>query len=199
MPLRVFLFISLASVAMKASEVGNISEIHARTGMVNGKFVGPTVESSGSFSVLTTLDVEYEKHTQTQQSYLLRGIIAYDQKTALMDYFYAGIGGRYYFQSQGRPLVDTYANDMIRSIPRWRFYGGWDAGLSQVLVITRGPVFQTYSTLFDVGVNGGAIYQLSDRVGLDFQLGYSFGYGFSSVAVVGNTVRALFGATFFLF
>lgn len=103
--------------------------------MINGEFVGPTSNDSGRFSIISAIDIEYEKHYSTKQSYLLRGIIGYDQKTALMDYFYAGLGQRRYFQSYGQPIIGSEGNNLIRMIPRWRFYGGWDFGISQVLVI----------------------------------------------------------------
>jgi hypothetical protein len=182
-----------------AEDLGSLSEVHTRFGLVNGTYVGPTPGSSGQFSIISTLDVEYEKHTTTKDSYLLRGIIGYDQTTALLNYFYAGLGQRRYFQSYGQPIVGIEGNDLIRMIPKWRFYGSWDLGISQVLVISRGPVFQTYSTLFDVGINGGVVYQATDRLGVEFQAGYSYGYGFSSVAVVGSTIRALLGISYFLY
>ena len=83
------------------------------------------------------------------------------------------------------------------SKPKWRFFAGWDFGISQIILEEVGPALTVISTLIDVGGHVGAIYQISKNWGFEGKFGYSFGYGFSTVAVSGSVMSALGGVSFF--
>ena len=83
---------------------------------------------------------------------------------------YAGIAARYYLYSKGAKVETFESKNYFKSTPTYRYYTGWDVGISQVLVISHGPVLQTYSTLIDFGGCGGYIYQITENLGFDIPI-----------------------------
>ncbi|HEX4926223.1 MAG TPA: hypothetical protein VFV50_19170, partial [Bdellovibrionales bacterium] len=104
---------------------------------------------------------------------------------------------RFYINSKGMYFDRNDEAYRILSYPRFRYYWGWDAGISQVIVRSLGKVLQVVSSMVDVGVCGGAIWQIDRDFGIEAHIGATSGYGFSSVAVIGYSTRALLGVTYF--
>ena len=168
--------------------------LHGRYGAIYGDYRGPT---SGNFFVPTMLDLETEWFITSKRSLVLRFMMAVDVESAKNYYTYAGSGMRFSLDTHGTLVEESEKNFSISSIPRWRTYWGWDLGFSQVLVKSLGSVLQVVSTLADFGACVGTVYQIDRRVGLEAQLSGSFGYGFSSVSVLGQSLRLVVGATYY--
>ena len=170
------------------------SQFHFRTGMVSGNFGGAV---SGSFSVTNSMDFDYEIFSATKRSWVLRSIMAYDLTEARLMYAYTGVGRRFYIKSNGMMFDDAQGGNRVSAVPKMRYYLGFDAGISQVVVKTFGTVLQASSALLDLGGHAGLIYQVSKAVGVDAQFGYTIGQGFSSVTVGAKTMRVLLGVSYF--
>jgi hypothetical protein len=191
--LRILLFILSFSVSAKALDVRD-SQFHFRTGMLNGKYSG-TFE--GDFSVTAALDMEFEFFVLSNGAVPFRFIQAMDSPDSRPFYTYAGSGYRYYWRSRGMYSFQKMEGVMIEALPRYRMYLGAEAGVAQVLVKSFGPNVQSVANMFEVGVNVGAIYQITRKLGVEGQAGTTFGYGVSSTPTNGSTVRALIGASYF--
>jgi hypothetical protein len=59
-------------------------------------------------------------------------------------------------------------------------------------------VLASYSTTIDGSLSIGAIYQITENLGVEFRGGIGMGYGFSAVTVTGVTTAALIGLAYFL-
>ncbi|OFZ18442.1 MAG: hypothetical protein A2X94_00415 [Bdellovibrionales bacterium GWB1_55_8] len=166
--------------------------VHTRVGPMVTSYTGPI---SNSYSVPATFDFEYEHFVSPTFSYAARSIFAYDFSAARLMYGYAGLGMRRYIYSTGMSFDSSNEGAKISIQPRFQYYIGGDAGISQVVVKTHGTVLQTNSALMDFSACGGAIYKAWRAFGLEAQLGYSMGFGFSSVAVSESHLRFFMGAT----
>jgi hypothetical protein len=173
----------------------NGTQVHFRTGMVSGSFSGPSI--TGSFSVIPSLDFEYEMFRGTKSAYSIRAIICHDLATSNLVYYFGGVGRRFYFNSTGMAFEGATGGTTVLSVPKRRYYAGVDVGISQLQVDRRGPVLQIQSSLLDFGGNVGAIFQMGKQLGLELQAGFQLGMGFSSVAVSGSTMRILAGASYY--
>ena len=175
------------------------SQMSLRTGMVSAGFSGSGNGAVGSFSVFTSMDLEYEKFTGPKSSYLIRTIFAFDQAQGRVMYSYAGFGRRFYFGSSRGPSYEVgEGTELVSYFPGFRFFAGFDAGLSRVVVDIRGTVYESASALFDFGGHMGIAYPLTRNVSMTGQLGYSYGYGFSSVSVGATIMKALLGVSIYL-
>lgn len=172
-------------------------QFHLRMGMYNGTYSGSGVEARG-WSVPTTIDTELEVFLTRDKSFNLSASMAMELDTNKVNYTYAGVGQTYYLLSRGRKDIKTEKLVQIKTIPKTRYFWGWNTGIAQVLVIDYGLVLGTYSTTLDVSANGGMIYQISENMGFEARAGIGMGYGFSTVTVTGTTMRMLIGLTYFL-
>ena len=174
-----------------AADFGSKSQLHIRTGQVSGSFSGAT---SGSLISSTGLDLEYEVFQNRHRALLFRSAAFFDLKQNRAIYTYAGMGSNYYFLSTG-PLVDTTDGATQFTVtPKYRYYWGWDLGLSQSEVVPK-VIGATYTTNIDGGLHLGAIYQATRAIGVEAQLGYSRGYGFTTVSAATSVLKMLFGVS----
>jgi hypothetical protein len=180
-----------------ALDEGSLYQFHMRMGMFNGTYSGSGVEARG-WSVPTTIDVELEVFLTRDKSFNLTSTMAMELDTNKVNYTYAGVGQTYYLFSRGRKDVRTEKLVQIKTIPKIRYYWGWNVGIAQVLAIDYGLVLGTYSTTLDVSGNTGVIYPIGENLGIEARAGMGLGYGFSTVTVTGTTMRALIGLTYFL-
>jgi hypothetical protein len=186
-----FAFLILISAFAKADDN---TQLHIRTGMLDGKYYGPT---GGDFVVTSTLDIDHETFLANRRSRVFRAILGIDIISAKPFYTYAGTGMRFYLNSKGMYFDRSDESYRILSYPKFRYYLGWDAGIAQVIVRSLGKVLQVVSSMIDVGACGGAVWQVDRNFGVEAHLGLTSGYGFSSVAVVGHTARVLLGVTYY--
>lgn len=182
-----------------ADEFVRSSQANVRTGMLSANFSGASSAATGSFSVFTTMDLEYERFTGPKSSYLVRTLFAFDQTSARVMYSYAGFGRRFYFGSSRGPAYEVgEGTELVSYSPGLRMFAGFDVGISRVVIDVRGSVFESASALMDFGGHGGLAYPITRNVSFTGQLGYSYGYGFSSVAVGATIMKALFGVSIYL-
>lgn len=173
---------------------GRDSQLHVRTGILNGKFKGLF---SGSFMLSGAVDIDYEIFLSNDTSFLFRFIQGFDSPDSRPFYTYSGTGGRHYFMGKGTVVDQSDDKLQISSKPTIRAYVGFDAGIAQVIVRSFGPTVQAVANMVDIGMNVGAIYQMTSRFGLEVHGGLSFGYGMSSTHANGHTERLLMGVSYF--
>jgi hypothetical protein len=181
----------------QAEETGSNLEFHGRIGSISASYTGPQV-GSGSFSLPNGIDLEADYFVSNHRSYLLRTIIGLDQKATTTRYSYTGFGARYFLYSQATRADYVIGGTVLTAIPRWRFYLGWDAGLSQALVVQLNPVLGTYASFLDASFCGGTNYQITHDLGIELHLGYGMGVGYTNVSATLTTVRIFLGATLYL-
>jgi hypothetical protein len=171
-------------------------QAHFRQGFYNATFKG-NGDANGSFTLNRVLDFEYENIISNRQTFLVRGILGVEVETAQVKYAFGGIGQRYYFSSNALQWKVMEDGLMMSYLPRLSFYLGWDFGIAQVQVVNYGPVLSAYSTLIEYGGSGGFIYNIYKTIGLEGQLGMSYGNGFSSVAVTSQIVKMYIGLSMY--
>lgn len=186
-----FLFLMPNSVwANQESEF----QLYVRTGVIEGSYDG-TFE--GNFTVNLALDIGGEYFVAPDGSVLARFILALDSPDSVPFYTYTGSGFRHYFEGRGPSSEQSDGTLSISLRPKLRTYIAGEIGIAQVIVKSFGPVVQSVASLVEFGVNTGAIYQISNKLGLEAQIGGTLGYGVSSTSVSGSTLRALAGITYF--
>lgn len=183
----------LTALLMCSQAYAGNSQIHLRLGHVQGHYTGP---QSGGFSIPTSTDLEYEIFLANQRSLIFRTILSMELETSKPFYSYSGTGMRYYFFSKGMQFDLEDEMVSMSATPRWRYYFGWDLGISQVIVKSLGRVLQITSTMVDIGGCIGTTYQIDRSFALEAHLGVTSGQGFSSVSVVGYSARALAGIVY---
>ena len=164
---------------------------------MSAQFNGLGNNANGAISVPNSLDLEYELIRSRNLSFLFRTIIAFDLKTGVLPYAYTGVGARYYLWSDSRGYDHAQEGIQIKKSPTFRIYLGPELGLSQVVIKQYTPVVQTTSALLEAGGNLGLIYQLSSVIGLETQVGYSLGFGVSTITVGASLLKALVGLNFY--
>ena len=173
------------------------SEFHFRAGLLSANFSTGQQNLNGQFTVPNALDFEYEIFSGTRSSFIIRSILAYETGSARLRYGYTGVGRRLYLFSNGAGFEATEGGSRIVLTPRWRYYLGGDLGVSQAVITEVGPVLDGDTAMFDFNVNVGTVYQINRSLGLELQVGYGLGYGFSSIPVTAYTLRAVVGASYF--
>lgn len=193
------LFVGSLFFGSAAHAIDNSSryQVHARMGLLNGTYAGAGVEQR-QFSVPTTMDLELEVFTDRDESFNLRSMMAMELGTNRVHYTYAGFGRSYYLYGRGKKDLRVEKLVSVQTIPKTRYYWGWNAGIAQVLVIPYGLVLASYSTTLDLSLSAGVIRQISNNVGVEFRGGLGLGYGFSAVTVTGVTMQAMLGITYFM-
>lgn len=179
-------------------------------GLVNGAYSNPIDDSDAAtaatggnliaengFSVAPSFNFGVEYFSDLKTSWFTRAIIAMDSTEGKMRYQYLGLGGNKYISSVG--LMRSYVNEdvILKSFPRWRHFYGWDLGLSRVIVVSFGPALNSVSTAIDFGGHIGTNYHMGRNWALNAQLGMSYAFGFSTVAVTGTNFKIFFGSSFF--
>lgn len=178
------------------SIVPKTNQINIHFGMVSGSFSGPSIQ--GSISVANSLDFQYEMFSTVKTSRLFRATLSHDLKNWNMDYFFAGLGRRHYFLSQGLQFDKSDDKNKLSVVPIRRYYWGYSLGLSQVSLSRLGPILQISSTLLDLSFTSGAMIRINNRVSFDAQFDLGFGYGISSISVAGTVVKVLLGVSYVL-
>lgn len=169
--------------------------VHVLLGNVSGSFSGDT---KGEFSVPQALNTEIEFLYNPKSSFILRNILAIDESTSKNIYNLTSIGQRFYWKGVTSPIVIKDIDGSKYSVfPKQRYYVGYDVGISQVVVTSLGPILDAVSTMVDVGINAGGIYQLTDEWALEGQAGLTRTQGFSAISVTGTTTRLMAGVAFF--
>jgi hypothetical protein len=191
------MLVALAAPAARADSDARTSQLHVRLGLVEGQFTSPIPNTSGVLSVPNTLDLEYELFSATHRSWYFRGTFAQNLSTARLSYAYAGVGRRFYLGAPGMAFDATDGETRVTEIPKWRYYVGFDLGISQVVVTTFGTALQANSGLVEPGVTAGTIYQVGRSMGLEVSAGASPGIGFTSVSVTSFILRMLFGISYY--
>ena len=190
----VFAFLA-ASGAHTAHAQLNNSQLHLRTGYFSSNFNGSGVEGK-PYTDIMTINVELEQFQSSRMSHAFRTIVAMDFASAKLMYFNAGYGQRYYLGGSGMNFKREENNITIVSVPKLRYFVGFNAGLSQVIVKSLSPALQIVSSCLDLGLDSGLNYALGTNTALSVSTGASFGWGFSSVAVTGITMHLLVGANY---
>ena len=169
--------------------------VHVLLGNVSGSFTG---DSEGEFSISQALNTEIEFLYNPKTSFILRNILAIDQSTSKNIYNLTSIGQRYYWKGVTAPteIIDVDGSK-YSILPKQRYYIGYDVGVSQVVVTSLGPILDAVSTMVDVGVNAGGMYQLTDKWAIEAQAAFTRTQGFSAISVTGTTTRLMAGLAFF--
>ena len=188
------IFAGAIAVLSPTLSLARDSQMHFRVGTLNGSYDG-TFE--GDFEVSNTFDLEYEAFVSNTGSVAFRFIQALATPSSKPFYTYAGSGFRYYFFSKGVFTEQSGNGFSYSASPKFRFYGGVDVGISQVIVKTFGANVQSVANMSDAGVNLGAIYQVLGRLGVEAHVGATWGYGISSTPTNGNTQRFFLGASYY--
>lgn len=186
------IFFLLSPLAMAHDE--SRFQIFVRSGYIQGEYDGTF---SGEFIVNLAFDVGAEYYVGPEGSVLVRFIQALDSPNSVPFYTYAGSGIRHYYMGRGPYNVQTDETTFISSRPKLRAYVGGELGVAQVIVKSFGQVLQSVANMAEFGLNTGAIYQVSDKVGLEAHVGGTLGYGISSTSASGHTLRAMVGITYF--
>jgi hypothetical protein len=164
---------------------------HIRTGVVNGTFSGA---ETGEFSVMSSLEGEFEYFYGSRGSMLAKATLSLDPATGQYKYLHMGLGQRFYLFSRGRP-IEGYSGGISASIrPKMRYFVDWGLGLSQIQVRALTSSISVQTTSLELGLGGGAIYQLSQSFGIGLNAGWSRGISMSSVAVDSTIIRVMVGA-----
>lgn len=188
-----FLIFTLLGVSFPAfAHEESQFQIVLRSGQVNGNYNGVF---SGSFQVNLALDLGVEYFTSTDTAVIVRFIEALDSPDSVPFYTYMGSGQKFYLSGRGPYNVQSDKTTYISARPKLRYYAAWELGVAQVIVKTFGPVIQSVANMAEAGANVGAIYQITDKFGLDVQVGGTLGFGISSTSVNGSTTRFLAGVT----
>ncbi|MES2964467.1 MAG: hypothetical protein V4760_11285 [Bdellovibrionota bacterium] len=170
-------------------------QAHGRFGLLSTSFTVPSVVT-GTYASGNTFDFSIEYLPKKSVTYLLRQQLSFDTVTSSIRYLYTGLGSRFYKGPASRTEA-AETGSTFSSLPRWRYYASWDAGVSQMLVHSLTNVFGTTVTLVEFYVGLGTIYQVTRDFGLEIQGEYGNGFGFSNVSASTQTTKILLGATLF--
>lgn len=203
------LFIGLISSGYASDKL--VKQLTFNTGMVQGSYSSPLVETdstgevesnttdelSGGFSVVPSVNAVLEVFPDSfRESMFARTVIAMDSATGKMKYNFLGFGQRFYYSGYGIPRNFTEKGFSYKADPQTRKYYGWDVGLSRVLVASFSTSLSAVSTGLDFGGHWGMIKMMGDNWGMNFEIGASFAYGFSTVAVSGTNIKIFVGGTY---
>lgn len=179
---------------VKASSDSPDGMVHIHLGMVSGNYSGP---AQTSFSVPQAINFEYEFLNSNKSTNYIRSLMAFDANKGRLVYFLNSFGFRQYANSNAKLYSFSRNGESFSLAPKVRYFYGADVGISQVVVQTLGTVLQATSTMFDLGAHIGASYHLKPNWAFEIVGGYSYGYGFSTVAVTGTTMRIMFGGSYY--
>jgi hypothetical protein len=160
------------------------------TGYIDVAYTGPF---SGSLNLGSTIDLNAEVITDDTASLFGHGTLSLDAETAVMKYMYAGIGRRIYVFSHASELSMNLDRSKIIITPKRQFFVSFEAGLGQVNVFSLTDSLSSIATVFEYGISAGMNWPVSKHIGLFSSIGVSQGYGFSSVTINSQILKAMFG------
>lgn len=182
------------------------------TGMVQGSYSSPLVSQdadgevsesntvdqlNGGFSVVPSIQGTLEIFPDSfRSSMFAKTVIAMDSATGKMKYNYLGIGMNTYYGGYGVPRNYSEQGFTYKADPKTRKYYGWDVGLSRVLVASFSTSLSAVSTALDFGGHWGMIKMMGESWGLNVEVGASYAFGFSTVAVSGTNIKIFVGGTY---
>ncbi len=191
MPLK-FALVFISSIFLSSVSHAAVSDVqgHLRSGLVQGSFSGA---EEGSFSIASSLELEGEYFVGTKSSLLARATVSLDQSSGQFKYIYMGIGQRFYLFSRGRPSESSGDGVYFSQRPKLRYFLEYGLGLAQVQVRSLTQSLSVQSTIVELGLGGGAIYQFSNSFGVSLNLMGAKGYSVSSVSVDSTIIRGMIG------
>ncbi len=183
------LFLLLISTSSCFAAVG---QIHAHLGFIEATYVSkqyPGKKVDGA----EVLNIEYELFANSKRSNLFKSTLGLDRTSGRLVYYGSFFGSRFYLKSSGPIYEIVNQETYIKSSPKWKFFIGWDFGLSQTILSEVGDALTVISTLFDFGVHGGVAYQVTKDWAIEAKVATSYGYGFSVDPVTGMQYHGLIG------
>ena len=194
---------ALGPSPVRAELTATASQMHVRTGMVQGSISGAATSAQQNaaakgFSIANSFDVDVEFFKTSKRSIFIRSTLAYDLSDSRVKYFYVGVGRRWYLGSDGMMFDASDQGTAVSWQPKNRYYLGVDGGISQTLALSLTQAFGEYSTGIEVGAHGGATIPVGKTLGLDVQAGFGYAYGFTSVSVTTTVIRFLVGVSLYL-
>ncbi len=192
--LKYILLILIVSLSLNSAYALS-NQIHFAAGMVSGSYEGGS--ESYSFTILRSLNIEYENIYNSRNSYILKSTLSVNGDTGKMVYYGTFFSRRFYIGPTGMIFDKANSDNSVISSPKWRFYTGWDVGLSQVILRETGQALTVLASLVDLGIHFGTIYQISKRFGVELSVGMSFGYGFSKDTVTGKALKSFLGTSYY--
>lgn len=146
--------------------------------------------SSGSSSVVSG-DLTYEFFGERQKSFFLRftgsGIAGEVSK-----YYFLGVGQRYYFGADGTSANFKDKKVRIETNPLFRYYYGWDLGITSFIYETETDVRTDLGVEF--GGHLGALYAADKTTSYKAELALKRGTGVETSSL---NVAILFGVSYF--
>lgn len=144
------------------------------------------------------IELEFEVVHSNKKSFFLRSSHAFDIEKSIISYRYFGGGMKYYIFSQGLYFERRNNNEVFTSFPKWRFYLGWDVGISHVVLQTIGEILRITTSIYDYGLTSGVIFNTSDKLGIEFNLTTQLSTGFTSVTTGVAVIKVVTGISYFL-
>ncbi len=155
--------------------------------------VSHTGSFNGHLNLGSTVDLAAEVLNDDSSSLIGHGIISLDANSAIMKYMYAGVGRRLYLYSHPTQLDLNMDMSKITIVPKRQYFITFEAGLGQVNVFSLTTSLSSIATVFEYGASVGVNLPISSHIAFTSSLGYSQGYGFSSVTINSKAIKALFG------
>lgn len=169
--------------------------MHVRTGYLWGDYSGVI---SGTVKEATSVDLEFEQVYSNKNSYFFRTTAVFDTEQSIFRHFYLGGGMKYYLGSKAM-LIEAESKETIFKVsPRWRFYVGFDLGISHIVLKTFGELLQISTSAYEYGPMLGTIYNVTARLGLELNATVQVSTGFTTVSTGGVTYKGMAGLSYFV-
>lgn len=176
--------ISLGMVNVSVTE-------NASTLSSTGTDSNETTASSTSASVIS-IDAVYEFLTYTDKAYFIK-LTAPMVSSDGSGFFLGGAGANFYFNSLSSMFSYADEGSRVTITPTFRYYVGGTAGLGYIVYNTE--TAKKSDLLFDLQLQGGAIYNFKKKWGMRGELGISRGTGVASSTI---GIKLFIGVNFFL-
>jgi len=193
----IILITAWSLISSIASAKTTSDQFHIKLGMVNSSLGTSIGVEGGNFAVVPSFDFEYETFVTSRRSYVLRSTMALDMASTVTRYLFAGIGQRVYMNSRGSQMIAVTPDISIIMQPKFRYYLGWDAGVSTAVVSVLTASLQSVTTAIDGGGVAGVLYQISDNFTFDASMTMSYAFGFSAVPATGLIMKMFFGGAYY--
>ena len=182
--------------ASATAQAANLNSSGVKTGLVAANYTGSSV-ATGSFVSLISLEAEVILSQTERQNFVLTSTIALDGKETRTRYFYVGVGQRYFLNGVSQNQSGDYSQSFVDYQPNTLWYAGWDAGVSQLLLIPFGDVLASYATMGELGASFGMRKNITRQFSVDGRLGASIGSGVSNNSVLSQVFRGMIGVVYF--
>jgi hypothetical protein len=185
--------LTLACASHARAGNDSVSQVVLRSGMVMGSFSGA---GTVGFTNILYLDGEYDIFTSRNTAFAFRGVLAVNRVVGNVDYAYAGVGQRFFFGANALPFSRTEGGRSVSSLPKLRYFLGWDAGAGQVFIqkVTASAIAS--SNTIEAGATAGVNWAMYDDIYLQVGGSGSYGYGYTNVSVVGLVIKGFLGVAF---